>query len=326
MVIQERGHQNVRVEAILQVGYHVGKQRAAAGPGVIRQNLGQAAGAARAGEPEKAVYAAGIVVGNQRGAFPGFADNVAVRLDLFGFRIQPGEEFYVLVQLTGVVAGNGVQTEAVNAHVQPIGHDLATFLPHLGVVQVQVRHGGNKARFVIAAADGIIAALRGVAEIVIFAVGRIRTGNRRLEPGMVTGGMVHNQIQNHPDAKRMRPFQKGLEIIQRAVGGIDAVIIRHIVFVIGRRGHNRHQPNAGESHIADIGQLFGGALQVADPVSVRIRKGIDKNFIPVPAVVFRNIFRQQSRRPGAAARKHRKQQAGCQQQGQNSLHGKEFLS
>ena len=61
---------------------------------------------------------------------------------------------------------------------------------------------------------------------------------------MPTGRMVHRQIQDHTDPTVMAGCQQLLKIIQSTVLRIDILIIRRVVFMIGRGGHYRHEPDA----------------------------------------------------------------------------------
>ena len=61
---------------------------------------------------------------------------------------------------------------------------------------------------------------------------------------MPTGRMVHRQIQDHTDPTVMAGRQQLLEIIQGTVLRINILVIRSVVFMIGRGGHYRHEPDA----------------------------------------------------------------------------------
>ena len=61
---------------------------------------------------------------------------------------------------------------------------------------------------------------------------------------MSAGRMVHRQIQDHADPTVMTGCQQLLKIIQGTVLRINILIIRSVVFMIGRGGHYRHEPDA----------------------------------------------------------------------------------
>jgi hypothetical protein len=49
---------------------------------------------------------------------------------------------------------------------------------------------------------------------------------------MLIGSMVQHQLGDDAQAAAMRLFQKILEIPQRSVGGMDAVVVGNIVAVV----------------------------------------------------------------------------------------------
>ena len=70
------------------------------------------------------------------------------------------------------------------------------------------------------------------------------------------------------------------EIIQRAIGGVDAVIIGDIVAVILQRGGvDGQQPDAVHPQVLEVIQLLGQAGQVAVPIAVAVAKGAHVDFV-----------------------------------------------
>ena len=90
----------------------------------------------------------------------------------------------------------------------------------------------------------------------------------------------------------MAGCQQLLEIIQGTVLRINILIIRSVVFMIGRGGHYRHEPDAVDPKvrirrivaIIQVVQFVQNSLQIADAVTVTVIEGIDKNLV-VGAVV-----------------------------------------
>ena len=77
------------------------------------------------------------------------------------------------------------------------------------------------------------------------AVLRIGVAPRLLKPGMLVRRVIHDEIDEHPDAALLRGVREFDEIAERAVSGIDAVVIGDVVAVVAcRRGLKRHQPHA----------------------------------------------------------------------------------
>src|SRR3569833_2976688 len=80
------------------------------------------------------------------------------------------------------------------------------------------------------------------------------------------------------------------EIAERAVAGIDAVIIGDVVTVVAaRRGLERHQPDRGDAEAVQIIEPAQEALEVADAVAVGVHIGADRQAIDhavlVPEIV-----------------------------------------
>ena len=95
-----------------------------------------------AGKEEKAVASA-LVVAVDRVviAYPSLADDVSRGLDLFSFGVQPGKEINIALQVSGVIACNSVETEAVDVAIfKPEAHDFFDLLAHVLTVKVEVGH------------------------------------------------------------------------------------------------------------------------------------------------------------------------------------------
>ncbi len=80
------------------------------------------------------------------------------------------------------------------------------------------------------------------------------------------------------------------EIAERAVAGIDAVIVGDVVAVIAaRRGLERHQPDRGDAEPVQIVEPAQQALEIADAVAVGVHIGADGEAIDhavlVPEIV-----------------------------------------
>ena len=99
------------------------------------------------------------------------------------------------------------------------------------------------------------------------------------KPGVEIGGMVEHQIKQQPD---LRPVADGGEkpvVLQSAQPGIDCLIIRHVIAVVGGRGRHGRQPQPLGAQRLDIGDLFRDALQVSHAVSVRVVETGHENLV-----------------------------------------------
>ncbi len=77
---------------------------------------------------------------------------------------------------------------------------------------------------------------------------------------MLGGGMVKHHIQHDADPAFMGLGHQLVKIIQRAVGRIDADVVRHIVAVIHLRGDiERRQPDGVDAEGAEVVETRGHA-------------------------------------------------------------------
>ena len=67
------------------------------------------------------------------------------------------------------------------------------------------------------------------------AILRIGIAARFLEPGVLIGGVVDDQVDQHTNAALLRAVGELDEIAERAVSGIDAVIVGNIVSIVAMR-------------------------------------------------------------------------------------------
>ena len=156
--------------------------------------------------------------------------------------------------------GNRVQPEAVDAHIQPELHYIPHFFPDFWVVIIEIGLMAEEAMPVIFFRDrvpcpvGEFGVYKNNAGTAIASVGlaphipvaaRVDTRTARLlEPGMLIRGVIQHHFDDHPDTTLVGSFQKCLEVVQRAVTGMDRSVIRDVVPVIPQRGREeRHQPD-----------------------------------------------------------------------------------
>ena len=122
------------------------------------------------------------------------------------------------------------------------------------------------------------------------AIGRVLGLTRRLEPGVLVGGVVNHEIDDDADAALLAAMGELDEVAQRAVARIDAVIVLDVVAVVPvGRGLERHQPDRGDAKSVQVVEPALQALEIADAVSIRIHEGADgqaiNHAVLVPEVV-----------------------------------------
>ena len=114
-------------------------------------------------------------------------------------------------------------------------------------------------------------------------------------PGVPVTRMIQRQVQDQLHASLMAQADQVLQVFHGAEDRIDPVIIRHVVFMIGRRLKNGGQPDSLNSEALPGGQIpvvqvihpVDDPAQVPGPVSVRVGKGTHKDLIEHTVVVLR---------------------------------------
>ena len=99
--------------------------------------------------------------------------------------------------------------------------------------------------------------LIGVAPHVEVALGRTLRGQAgALEPGMLVGGVIDDQLNHHLQAAVMRLGQELPEVLHGAVVGVHAEVVGDIVAVIAQgRGEERKQPQASNAQVLQVVEL-----------------------------------------------------------------------
>ncbi len=106
-----------------------------------------------------------------------------------------------------------------------------------------------------------------------------------LEPFVLAGGMIDNEIHKDLHAAFMSLFENHFEIVESAEFGIDILIIGNIVAVVAVGGGiNRREPDAVNAEALDIIKLAVNARQIADTVAVAVAERaapdlIDRHFL-----------------------------------------------
>src|SRR4051794_15267344 len=78
----------------------------------------------------------------------------------------------------------------------------------------------------------------------------------------------------------VRLLEKGLEILEGSVNGVDGVIVCNVItIVLERRRIKWQQPNRGNSKLLQIIELFGEPAEIADAIRIAVMKGTDVRFI-----------------------------------------------
>ena len=198
-----------------------------------------------------------------------------------------------------VEIGHGIHAKAVHALVQPEADHVQHLLLDGGMVVVQIRLVVEEAVPIIRAPHRVPAPIGGLivekddARLGVALVGRtpdvpvpvfgmlgmVRVAGS-LEPGALVGGVVGDQIGDDPQAAPVGFFHQGAQVVHRAIVGMDAVEIAHIVPVVAqRRGIDGQHPQAVDAQVAQVVELRGQAGQVADAIATAVGKGADEYFV-----------------------------------------------
>ena len=92
---------------------------------------------------------------------------------------------------------------------------------------------------------------------------------------MLVGGVVHDQIGDDAQPAAVGGLDEGLEVLERAVGGLDAQVIGDVVAVVAqRRGVGGQQPDGGHAQLLQVVELLDQAAEIAGPSSLLSKKAL----------------------------------------------------
>ena len=108
-----------------------------------------------------------------------------------------------------------------------------------------------------------------------------------LEPEVLIGTVVHNQIHEHPHAHAVGAFQHFLKNVQITEIRVDVFVIGDVVAIIGVRGGiQRAEPDRVGAEAFDVIQFLQHTVQVADAVAVSVAEtawpDLVNDHIPIP--------------------------------------------
>ena len=91
------------------------------------------------------------------------------------------------------------------------------------------------------------------------------------------------------DPPAVRLGEEAVEILARAIGGLDLLVVGGVVAVVARRLEDRHQPERVDAQVLEIVELRGEAGEVADAVAVGIGEAAHEDLVeygsPRPVMV-----------------------------------------
>ena len=228
----------------------------------------------------------------------GLGQQHAVAPPQLGHRPQVVQDREVLLRL-GLVRprhlqheGRGVHPEPGHAELQPEGDDLHDLVPDrrfghvevgLEVVEAVVVPGlGHLVEgprlLLVAGEHHPLGPVRGfvLRPDVPVPVRRLRVRPGGLEPRVLIGGVVDDQVHDHPQASVPGLVQELGEVAEAADVRVDAVEVGDVVAVVavGCRVDGV-EPDAGDAQAGQVVEPRDQAGQVTDPVAVRVLEGLD---------------------------------------------------
>jgi hypothetical protein len=184
-----------------------------------------------------------------------------------------------------------VDPEAGHAEREPERADLRDLVADRRVRGVEVRLLGVEAvevpalrllvprpvRRLLAGEDQLLLVVRLlVLPHVVVVEGRVAALARRLEPGVAVRGVVHDEVDDHPDAAVLRRAQHLGEVAEVAELLVDGVEVADVVAVVAfRRRVAGHQPQARDAEAGEVVDPVGEPDEVAAAVAVGVEEGLD---------------------------------------------------
>ena len=109
------------------------------------------------------------------------------------------------------------------------------------------------------------------------ALGRLARG---LEPGVLVGGVVDDELGDDAQAAAVRLDDEGAEVVERAVRRVHVLVVGDVVAVVAqRRRVERQQPDGVDAERLDVVEPLGQAAEVADAVAVGVGVGLDVQLV-----------------------------------------------
>ena len=190
-----------------------------------------------------------------------------------------------------VQVGHGVKPHTVDAHLKPVFEQRKDRFLDGGVVEIEVGLVRVKTMPVVGLGHRVPAPVGGLeileddpcvlvllrvvapdVKVALRAAGR--RVPRALKPGMVVGGVIDDQLGDHPDAVIVGCFEKLLEVVERAVMGMNARVVGDVVAVVFQRRRIKGQePERRDPKVLQVWQLLGQASEVADAVARAVGEG-----------------------------------------------------
>ena len=120
-----------------------------------------------------------------------------------------------------------------------------------------------------------------VAEVVAVARVAARAGGERLlEPRVLVGGVVGDEVDDHLEAVRVRVLDQAARVVERAEQRVDPDVVADVVAaVLHRRRVPGRDPDPVDAKLTQVPQPRAQPGKVADPVPVAVREAPDVDLV-----------------------------------------------
>jgi hypothetical protein len=92
--------------------------------------------------------------------------------------------------------------------------------------------------------------------------------------------VVDHKFRDHVKTAPVSLSKEGPKVLKRAVGRVNARVIRDVVPVILQRGRTeREKPNRRHPEILEVVELAGQPFEITYPIPVTVAKGLDVELV-----------------------------------------------
>ncbi len=100
------------------------------------------------------------------------------------------------------------------------------------------------------------------------------------EPGVLVGGVVNDELDEHLHVALVCFGEKALEVVDGAVAGINTGVVGDVVAVVAQwRREEGEEPETGDSEILQVIEARDKAREVANAVTIGVLEGADVQFV-----------------------------------------------
>jgi hypothetical protein len=93
-------------------------------------------------------------------------------------------------------------------------------------------------------------------------------------------GVVHDEVDDHPDAALVAGVDELVEVVHRAALGEDVVVVGDVVAAVAQgRGEERRHPEAVHAEPLQVVELLDEALEVPGAVTVGVAERPDQHLV-----------------------------------------------